>query len=138
MNRFLKLIAALRFRSCVFPQLSGPRLFHVSFAFTVPQTLEVSLLGNDTGVTLVWRHNPLWKSSHPPSLHPVPLPVGVNRFLTFIAAFRLGHPCFHAWGASIVSIPVSVSRPRLRGLGFLPLENAIAPLVTRARSGFSG
>ena len=60
--RFLRLIAAFRFRSCRVPQ-SGQVHMRSRFRFRlmVPQTLQVLLLGNHMGarITLVWRHCPL-------------------------------------------------------------------------------
>ena len=62
MIRFLRLIAAFRFRSWVVPQSGHVHLgSRFSFAFTVPHTWQVRLLGNHTEArtTLVWRHWPL-------------------------------------------------------------------------------
>ena len=62
MIRFLRLMAAFRFRSCRAPQ---PGQVQVGSRFrlvlTVPQALQVLLLGNHLGArtTRVWRHWPL-------------------------------------------------------------------------------
>ena len=52
MIRFLRLIAAFRFRSWVVPQLGQVHMrSRFSFAFTVPHTLQVLLLGNHMGAS---------------------------------------------------------------------------------------
>ena len=60
--RFLRLIAAFRFRSCRVAQLGQVHIrSRFGFRFTVPHTLQVLLLGNHMGarMTSVWRHCPL-------------------------------------------------------------------------------
>ena len=62
MIKFLRLIAAFRFRSCRAPQLGQIHMrSRFRSAFTVPQALQVLLLGNHMGarITSVWRHRPL-------------------------------------------------------------------------------
>ena len=62
MIRFLRLIAAFRFRSCRVPQLGQVHLgSRFRFRLMVPQALQVLLLGNHMGarITRVWRHWPL-------------------------------------------------------------------------------
>ena len=65
MIRFLRLMAAFRFRSCRVPQLGQVHVrSRFSFGFTLPQALQVRPLGNHMGrVTWVWRHWPLASSS---------------------------------------------------------------------------
>ena len=62
MIRFLRLIAAFRFRSCRVSQMGQVHIrSRFSFGFTVPQTLQVFLLGNHMGarITRVCLHRPL-------------------------------------------------------------------------------
>ena len=72
MIRFLRLMAAFRFRSCRVPQLGQVHVrSRFSFAFTLPQALQVRLLGNHMGrVTWVCRHWPLASSSRAGSPYP--------------------------------------------------------------------
>ena len=73
MIRFLRLMAAFRFRSCRVPQSGQVHLrSRFSFGFTVPQTLQVLLLGNHmrARITRVCRHRPLASSSRAGSPYP--------------------------------------------------------------------
>ena len=73
MIRFRRLIAAFRFRSCRVPQSGQVHMrSRFSFGFTVPQTLQVLLLGNHIGArtTRVWRHWPLASSSRAGTQYP--------------------------------------------------------------------
>ena len=73
MIRFLRLMAAFRFRSCRVPHWGQVHIrSRFSFGLMVPQALQVLLLGNHIGarITRVWRHWPLASSSRAGSPYP--------------------------------------------------------------------